>query len=183
MVRSPGMLSTASPTPPNARRYPLSYVLSGLYRWGNGGLDDQGSSGYWWSSAAGSDSSAYNLGMNSSDLNPQGNYSKVNGFTLRSTIARRYPLSYVLSGYYIWSDGYLNRQDSYGFWWATTANDTNNGAYSLDVGGSTLNPQNSNGKVNGFTLRCETWRRGNPVLLSSPGSCGVNTLDILMPTI
>ena len=66
-----------------SRRYPLSYVYSGYYYWGNGNLNGQDSLGYWWSTAAYNDSEAYNLYMNSSSLNPQSYYGKVGGFSLR----------------------------------------------------------------------------------------------------
>ncbi|MBQ3469780.1 hypothetical protein IJH16_02300 [Candidatus Saccharibacteria bacterium] len=100
----------------------------------------------------------------------------------RSTSARRYPLSYVFSGYYVWGNGNLYNQDAHGNWWSTAAY-SDSSAYALGMVSSNLFPQNNLNKANGFTLRCETWQRGNPVLLSSPGSCGVNTLDILIPTI
>ncbi|MBQ3469567.1 hypothetical protein IJH16_01175 [Candidatus Saccharibacteria bacterium] len=72
-----------SPTPPNARRYPLSYVLSGSYRWGNGNLNFQDSDGAWWSTAANSGSGAYHLRMNSSYLGPQDYGGKAYGYALR----------------------------------------------------------------------------------------------------
>ncbi|MBR5408419.1 hypothetical protein IK112_00530, partial [Candidatus Saccharibacteria bacterium] len=59
------------------------YVFSGEYYWGNGDLYGQNSVGYWWSTAAYSDSNAYHLYMNSSALNPQYNYNKADGFALR----------------------------------------------------------------------------------------------------
>ena len=68
---------------PRARRYPLSYVFSGYYNWGNGNLRSQDSSGDWWSTAAYSDSDAYRLYMYSGSLGPQDNYSKAIGFALR----------------------------------------------------------------------------------------------------
>ncbi|MBR5408674.1 hypothetical protein IK112_01870 [Candidatus Saccharibacteria bacterium] len=67
----------------SARRYPLSYVFFGYYYWGNGNLVNQDSGGYWWSTAAYSDSNAYYLGMNSSLLYPQYNNNKAYGFALR----------------------------------------------------------------------------------------------------
>ncbi|MBR5408583.1 hypothetical protein IK112_01385 [Candidatus Saccharibacteria bacterium] len=58
-------------------------MFSGYYYWGGDFLYLQDSNGYWWSTAANSDSSAYGLHMNSSYLNPQYNDSKAFGFTLR----------------------------------------------------------------------------------------------------
>ncbi|MBQ3469679.1 hypothetical protein IJH16_01770 [Candidatus Saccharibacteria bacterium] len=140
-----------------ARRYPLSYVFSGNYYWGGGYLGNQGSLGYWWSTTALSDSLAYHLRMNSSDLGPQYGNNKAHGFSLRcvsySTSARRYPLSYVLSGYYYWRDGTLLYQDSGGFWWSTAAyNDSE--AYNLNMYSSNLGPQGHHIKARGLALRC-----------------------------
>ncbi|MBR5408910.1 hypothetical protein IK112_03160, partial [Candidatus Saccharibacteria bacterium] len=58
------VLSAPSFYSTGARRYPLSYVFSGEYYWGNGDLYGQNSVGYWWSTAAYSDSNAYHLYMN-----------------------------------------------------------------------------------------------------------------------
>ena len=80
--------------------------------------------------------------------------------------ARRYPLSYVFSGYYRWGNGNLGYQDSYGFWWSTAAR-SDSSAYGLYMGSSILDPQNSNSKAYGFALRYEIWRRGNPLCISS----------------
>ena len=158
-VRPTGSLSAASPTPPNARRYPLSYILSGYYNWGTGYMGGQDSSGYWWSTTAGSDSSAYSLSMHSSDLNPQYNYNKADGFTLRCvslgfTFSRRYPLSYVFSGDYSWeSGGALSGQGQWSNWWSLLAATSSN-AYSLSSSSSVLSPQNNYTKAYGFALRC-----------------------------
>ncbi|MBR5408541.1 hypothetical protein IK112_01165 [Candidatus Saccharibacteria bacterium] len=71
-----------------ARRYPLSYVFSGYYYWGNGNLYNQDSSGSWWSTAAYSGSNAYDLYMDSSALLPQGSSNKAGGFALRRRRAK-----------------------------------------------------------------------------------------------
>ncbi|MBQ3309677.1 hypothetical protein IJG78_03305 [Candidatus Saccharibacteria bacterium] len=65
------------------RRYPLSYIYSGYYHWGNGNLDGQGTDGYWWSTSAYSSTNAYDLIMASSVLKPQNNNNKAVGFPLR----------------------------------------------------------------------------------------------------
>ncbi|MBR5408551.1 hypothetical protein IK112_01220, partial [Candidatus Saccharibacteria bacterium] len=140
----------------HARRYPLSYVYSGYYYWGDGYLYYQGSYGGWWSTTATSDSSAYNLGMASSYLDPQLNSSKAGGVSLRCTFcftfSRRYPLSYVFSGVYYWGGGNLAYQDSVGAWWSTTASSASN-AYHLNMNSSNLDPQGNNTKASGFALR------------------------------
>ncbi|MBQ3469711.1 hypothetical protein IJH16_01935, partial [Candidatus Saccharibacteria bacterium] len=73
---------------------------------------------------------------------------------------------YVFSGYYRWGNGNLDNQDSYGLWWSTTANSGSN-AYYLGMDSRDLNPQSNASKANGFTLRYEIWRRGNPLRVSS----------------
>ena len=158
LIKPSGLLSTVSPAPYYARRYPLSYVFSGYYYWGNGSLFYQGSYGGWWPTTASSDSNAYYLRMGSSGLDPQNNTIKAYGFALRcvsySTSARRYPLSYVYSGLYRWDFGNLDGQDSGGYWRSTAANG-NSGAYYLVMYSSGLNPQDNNyGRAFGFPLRC-----------------------------
>ena len=66
-----------------ARRYPLSYILSGRYDWISGNLLDQGTVGHWWSAAANSSTRAYNLIMNSLDLDSQDYANKAHGWSLR----------------------------------------------------------------------------------------------------
>ena len=82
-MRPSGLLSAASPIPHYARRYPLSYVLSGFYGWYNSNLLFQGEAGYWWSATAYSTDNANSLTMNSSNLTPFQDYrSKPAGFPL-----------------------------------------------------------------------------------------------------
>ncbi len=146
-----------------ARRYPLSYVYSGLYYWGNGGLFHQNSNGRWWSTTAYSDSGAYYLYMDSSGLHPQSNINKANGLALRcvsySTSTRRYPLSYVYSGVFYWSDSKLYNQNSYGVLWSTTTNNAGT-AYGLAVGGGDLRPQYIDTKYAGSALH---WHSGENI--------------------
>ncbi|MBQ3469675.1 hypothetical protein IJH16_01750 [Candidatus Saccharibacteria bacterium] len=71
---------------PYARRYPLSYVYSGLYDWNVGGMYGQDSNGYWWFTTASSSSNAYNLNMYSGGLTHQDNRNKAYGFALRSIL-------------------------------------------------------------------------------------------------
>ena len=147
-----------------ARRYPLSYVLSGLYLWSNGNLYDQDSYGRWWSTAAYSGSNAYHLSMLSSNLDPQSNLNKAYGFPLRCvslgfTFSRRYPLSYVLSGYYQWYDGNLNTQE-YGNWSSATAkNDNQIYTITMSIVSNGANPQNYHHKVLGSALHSTPARR------------------------
>ncbi|MBQ3309294.1 hypothetical protein IJG78_01300 [Candidatus Saccharibacteria bacterium] len=72
-----------------------------------------------------------------------------------STKARRYPLSYIYSGYYTWIDGRLSAWNTHGYWWSTSANSSTN-AYRLDMNSSELSPQTASNKIHGFTLRCIT---------------------------
>ena len=69
---------------------------------------------------------------------------------------RRYPLSYVYSGYYYWRDGTLLYQDSNGHWWSTAAS-SDSIAYHLRVYNSYLNPQDYGNKAAAFTLRCVSY--------------------------
>ena len=50
--------------PPEIRRYPLSYVLSGDYRWGTGGLGGQDFIGDYWTTTVSNSDNAYNLRVN-----------------------------------------------------------------------------------------------------------------------
>ncbi|MBQ3469997.1 hypothetical protein IJH16_03445 [Candidatus Saccharibacteria bacterium] len=144
------MLSAASPTPPNTRRYPLSYVLSGHYGWNTNSLAGQGANGFFWTIVAYNSTDAYLMDIGDSAIFPQYHYSKAYGFTLRSTNTRRYPLSYVYAGIYYWKDGDLLAQGSYGYGWSTyTADGTAN---SLVFQGSSLNPQNQSNPNGGFYL-------------------------------
>ncbi len=146
-----------------ARQYPLSYVFSGYYYWGNGYLYYQDSSGGWWSTAANGDSNAYSLAMNSSNLYLQGSNGKARGFALRcisfySIFSRRYPLSYVYDGYYFWSDGTLNSQDSNSRYWATAAY-SYNVAYYFGLWDGTADPQAITNTPVGGSLRFTIARR------------------------
>ena len=69
--------------------------------------------------------------MSSSGLVPQNYNNKAYGFALRCvslgfTFSRRYPLSYVYSGYYRWDavesgTGNVYGQDNHAMWWSATA--------------------------------------------------------------
>ncbi|MBR5408726.1 hypothetical protein IK112_02135 [Candidatus Saccharibacteria bacterium] len=75
-------------------------------------------------------------------------------FSSHSTGARRYPLSYVFSGYYDWNGtGSLGTQDSNGFWWsAMTGSDGI--AYLMYINNSTIGSRNGNHKAIGQALCC-----------------------------
>lgn len=59
---------------------PNYFVLSGYY---GSSVGRQGSSGYWWSSTAGSSSNVYNLYLNTTRVYPQDSNYKNNGFSVR----------------------------------------------------------------------------------------------------
>ena len=65
------------------RQSPLAFVYAGFYRYFNGSLLNEGSSGSYWSRTPSSGSFAYNLGFNSSSVNPQDNYYRGGGYALR----------------------------------------------------------------------------------------------------
>ena len=58
------LLSAISPTPPNTRRYPLSYVLSGGFSFAGGYTAAQGEYGYYSSVTPYDSDSAYGLMVN-----------------------------------------------------------------------------------------------------------------------
>ena len=70
-----------------------------------------------------------------------------------STIARRYPLSFVFSGYYYWDNGQLYYQGASGNWWSTSATASDTARY-LGMNATILNPQFNGSKLGGFSLRC-----------------------------
>ncbi|MBQ3309670.1 hypothetical protein IJG78_03270 [Candidatus Saccharibacteria bacterium] len=75
-----------------------------------------------------------------------------NTYSTGSTKARRYPLSYIYSGYYYWGDGgYLGTQGTYGDFWSNLANSSTH-AHSSYINSSTLTHGTSN-KANGYALR------------------------------
>ena len=151
MIRHKVILSAASPTPSVFRRYPLSYVYSGNYNNSLGTLNLQNENSGWWSTTPVDSSTAYFLIIGNSMFVHSD--AKLFGLPLRSTGIRRYPLSYVFSGYYNWGTDYMGGQDSSGYWWSTTASSDSN-AYNLSIHSSDLNPQYNNNKAYGFALRC-----------------------------
>ncbi|MBR5408801.1 hypothetical protein IK112_02520 [Candidatus Saccharibacteria bacterium] len=90
--------------------------------------------------------------MNSNSLNFQANHDKSYGFTLRSTTARRYPLSYVFSGGYGGSYGELVYQSSEFDIWASTSYSSDR-AYYLAAASGIINFQNDTTKLYSFALR------------------------------
>ena len=59
------------------------FPASGFRRSSDGTLNNVGSNGYCWSSAANSQDNAYNLNFNSGNVNPQNNNNRANGFSVR----------------------------------------------------------------------------------------------------
>jgi uncharacterized protein (TIGR02145 family) len=48
-----------------------------------GALSNQGSNGYWWSSTQNNATNAYNLNVNTGNVNPQNNTNKNYGYAVR----------------------------------------------------------------------------------------------------
>ncbi|MBQ3469884.1 hypothetical protein IJH16_02850 [Candidatus Saccharibacteria bacterium] len=71
------------------------------------------------------------------------------------SFSRRYPLSYVWSGFFYYGDGYLYTQGTRGVWWSATATTDINASYLNLLPESTSNGNNN--KSYAFTLR---WRSG-----------------------
>ena len=151
------VLSAPSFYSTGARRYPLSYVISGRYFWNEGRLYGQGNDGdvQFMSSTSISDTQGSFLVIYGSVLDTQRSSNKLHGINLRSTIARRYPLSYVIAGFYRWHEGSLGGiQDGYSYWWASTTLDASAAKALYIVIYSTLAPQNGGSKLLGFPLCC-----------------------------
>ena len=70
-----------------------------------------------------------------------------------STKLRSSPLDFAYDGYYIYSDGSLVGETTFGIFWSRTANDSLN-AYLLYFGSSNVNPQNDSLRGHGLPLRC-----------------------------
>ena len=64
------------------RRYPLSYVLSGDYRWDTSILEHQGDYGGWWSTTTENSASAFFFAIVPTSINPTNNWSKISGWAL-----------------------------------------------------------------------------------------------------
>ena len=60
-----------------------------------------------------------------------------------------------MTGNYNWTNGALNNRGYNGNFWSSTGTDTSGTAYNLNINyNGNFNPQNSNNKVNGLTIRC-----------------------------
>ncbi|MBQ6394607.1 hypothetical protein IJH97_02560, partial [Candidatus Saccharibacteria bacterium] len=74
---------SATDTDTSVMAEPLHFIRSGFYRWNGGTLGRQGTTGYFWSATAKSDTNAYYLIFNSGYLVPQSSNNKGYGFTVR----------------------------------------------------------------------------------------------------
>ena len=70
--------------------------------------------------------------------------------------ARRYPLSYILAGRYVWDSGDLSLQGQHGNWQTSTGNSTDKMSTLAINSTSLLNPSDYNDKIRSWSLR---WRR------------------------
>ena len=84
-----------------ARRYPLSYILSGYYTWLYDELRNQAVYGVYWSSTAGSSTNAYYLRIDNSGLSPQTNDTRFGGESLRYTLGNNHNCVFIILGKYI----------------------------------------------------------------------------------
>ena len=62
---------------------PLNFLRAGYYYYSNGNLYDRASGGYYWSSRRYSRTNGYGLFFDSTNLSPQANYRRGDGFSLR----------------------------------------------------------------------------------------------------
>ena len=98
-----------------------------------------------------------NTGLNPRDYNGKGFVISLRCVSY-FTSTRRYPLSYVFSGYYYWSDGDLSYQDFLGGWWSTAVHSSySHVAHLFRVESTWLLPQDTNGKVAGYALHCVSY--------------------------
>ena len=152
----------------SARRYPLSYVLSGQYYWAEGSLLGQNEYGGWQSTTANSSNSyVYFLYISNNSLLSQGDEGhKPSGLSLHSIKARRYPLSYVNQvGAYYWKTGDLYNQNSLGHWWANAAYSNDNAQYMI-IAATYLTAEGNNEKLYGFSLRFTFYKDFSDCLLA-----------------
>ncbi|MBR5408673.1 hypothetical protein IK112_01865 [Candidatus Saccharibacteria bacterium] len=87
---SPVLSAPSSFYSTGARRYPLSYVLSGNYSWGSSNLANQESRGYWWTPATfASATGGYELLITTGSVYPADGYgdNMAQGDLLRYTSA------------------------------------------------------------------------------------------------
>ncbi|MBQ3469931.1 hypothetical protein IJH16_03105 [Candidatus Saccharibacteria bacterium] len=81
-----------SPTPPNTRRYPLSYVFAGQYSWAASKLGNQNEYGFSWSNTAVNQNDARRLYINGGSGLVDSDITKAGGFPLRFILAERLPI-------------------------------------------------------------------------------------------
>ena len=84
--------------------------------------------------------------------NPSGSYGN-EGFTNADTPLLSFPLSFLRSGYYLYSNGGLGGRGSRGTFWSSFASSPAH-SRSLYFGSTYLSPQNDYNKGNGFAVRC-----------------------------
>ena len=70
-----------------------------------------------------------------------------------STAAQSYPFSYIMSGYYNWSDGKLYASGISGYYWSTIVN-SGYAAYSMGTWSAGIRHAETNSRYHGFVLRC-----------------------------
>ena len=65
---------------------PLSFLRGGYYYYSNDNLDSRGSYGRYWEGKTNSETNARGLNFRSTNLNPQANDDKGNGFPIRCVV-------------------------------------------------------------------------------------------------
>jgi uncharacterized protein (TIGR02145 family) len=95
----------------------------------------------------GSQSPWSSLGDNNISTSSVGTFANY-GVTWTTITAGYWPAA----GYRTYSDGFLNRVGSSGFYWSASPNSSN--GYYLGFNSSNLYPSNSNGRAHGFSVRC-----------------------------
>lgn len=64
-----------------------------------------------------------------------------------------FPLNFLRTGIYGYSDGKVYDRTTTGNWWSATRSSATN-ANNLNTNTTNVNPQNSNNRGNGFAVRC-----------------------------
>ncbi len=82
-IQSTGRLPEFAGFFPVFRKWLRFAPASGNRNVGSGAVNNPGSNGYYWSSSPNSSTNGFNLNFNSSNVNPQNNNNRGNGFPVR----------------------------------------------------------------------------------------------------
>ena len=93
----------------------------------------------------------------------------INGGSTSSSLAfRKYPYNFIYSGMIL--NGSVTNRGYYGHYWSDFAFDKNAGAYSLELGSTSITPSGNKYKTLGQTIRCTTFSYDVAYLYANDGS-------------